>query len=132
MSNEEQQKWKSQKDRKKKYKEHRIPHEKFIHLKFSEYSMPGKHDDLTPPERKILVQMERGDRHYWQLNHFRNIREFNNDGDAISEALSSLAIKHYIKRVSVGPKTRRKTIRDLPEDQAQQIRKSNTKWVLDR
>ena len=115
-----------------KDKKHRVPYNKFIHLKFSEYSMQMKYDDLTPQERKILVQMETGDRIYWQLNHFRNIRDFANDGDKISETLSSLAYKDYIKRAVVGPKIRKKVLQNMSDDQAQNLRKSNTKWVLCR
>jgi len=121
------------KDKKQdKNKKHRVPYNKFIHLKFSEFSMPLKYDDLTPPERKILVQMESGDRTYWQLNHFRNIRDFANNGDKISEALSSLAYKHYIKRAVVGPKIKKTVLANMNEDQAKNLRKSNTKWVLCR
>ena len=119
--------------KKKMFKEHRIPHNKFIHLKFSEYSMHLKHDDLEPAERKILVQMDKGDRTYWQLNHFRNIREFNNDGDAISDTLGSLAQKDYIKRVTVGPKRTRKDIKaERKEGQEGSTRKtaSTSKWVI--
>jgi hypothetical protein len=122
-----EQKPRYQGQKKKTYKEHRIPHEKFIHLKFSEYSMHLKYDDLTPPERKILVRMDRGDRLCWQINHFRSIQGFNNDGELIGKALSSLGIKGYIKRAALGFKVKKNK---LERDEHGNKKSPPAKWML--
>ena len=77
------------------------PKRKQLNYKKSEY-MTQKYDDIDREHRVVLSHMASDEHKHWNINDFRAIPSFGNDGNKISAILTYLSQRTYIKKTNQG------------------------------